>query len=128
MVMKYLHRAMSALTPHSSYQREIEGRREAFLQEQTRVKAHRVRVRDALERGDRHEALRLAQPGLRNDQSDSERRLTELYAEDDLLFSKVEREHAESVANFAAIQAAQEDALARRRYVFANASDEAEFV
>lgn len=127
-MLKYLTRAMSALTPRSAYQRELEGRRAYTRQEQAGIKAHREKVRAALERGDKHEALRLAQPGAADTQTGNERRLAELCAEDDLLFAKVEREHAESVANFAAIQSAQEDALARRRYVFANAADEAKFV
>ncbi len=126
-MLKYLTRAMGALASKSPYEREIESRRAFFKQQQQRIKANRERVRAALERGDRHEALRLAQPGLRQDQTDSERRLASVYAEDDLLFAKVEREHANTRAAVAALRA-QQDADSERRVIFADSADEVRYV
>ncbi len=128
-MLKYLTRAMGALAPKSAYERELEGRRTAFNQQQQRIKANRERVRNALDSGDRHEALRLSQPGAAGG-SDTEReqRLAAFCRLDDELLERIEREHAASVAGMAAIRA-EEAATANRRVsvIFMHDSDAARY-
>jgi hypothetical protein len=124
-MMKYLTRAMGAFkTP---YQRELEGRRAYFREEQAKIKANNAKVAAAMARGDVQEALHLAQPGLRVDQTDSQRRLAEVYAEDDALFARVEREQEQARERIAVIRA-QQEAGAKRSVTFADNADQARYV
>jgi hypothetical protein len=75
-------------------------------------------------RGGIVEALRLAQPGLRVDQTERERRLAEVYAEDDALFARVEREQEQARERIAVIRA-QQDAYST--VTFADSSDEVRY-
>jgi hypothetical protein len=106
-MLKYLTRALSAFTPRSAYEREIEGRRTYFRQEQATIRAHRAKVRAALDSGDRKAALFLAQPGaaVSSTRSEREQRIAAFCREDDELLEKVDRNLARSRSEIAAQQA-----------------------
>jgi hypothetical protein len=115
------------LTPSTPYGRELEGRRTYFRQEQAKIKAHRAKVRAALDSGDRKAALFLAQPGaaVSNTQSEREQRRAAFCREDDELLERVERNATRTRSEVAALQAEYAE-LGSSQWLFANAADEAE--